>query len=69
MQLSVFDLILQDDDGNLYEYVGDCSWIADQNFEEGDGGDGADAEVKKIENPETFFLKYFKNLYGKDIDK
>ena len=34
MQLSVFDLILQDDDGNLYEYVGDCSWIADQNFEE-----------------------------------
>ena len=52
MQLSVFDLILQDDDGNLYEYVGDCSWIGDQNFEEIE-------EVKKIENPK----EYFKELY------
>jgi len=52
MQLSVFDLILQDDKGNLYEYVGDCSWIADQNFEE-------EKEVKKIEDPK----KYLKELY------
>ena len=59
MQLSVFDLILQDDKGNLYEYVGDCSWIANQNFEEGDGGDGVDTEVKKIEDPK----KYLKELY------
>ena len=58
MQLSVYDLILQDDDGNLYKYIGDCSWIADQNFEEKEG-DGVFTEVKKIENPK----EYFKKLY------
>ena len=50
MDYTVYDLILTDDDGNLFSYIGDCSWIADQNFD--------DEEVKEIKD----LSKYLKGI-------
>ena len=50
MTLQVYDLLLVDDDGNLFSYIGDCSWIADQNFD--------DNEVKEIKD----LNKYLKGI-------
>ena len=50
MTLQVYDLILIDDDDNLFSYIGDCSWIADQNFD--------DDEVKEIKD----LNKYLKGI-------
>jgi hypothetical protein len=50
MTLQVYDLLLVDDDGNLFSYIGDCSWIADQNFD--------DKEVKEIKD----LNKYLKGI-------
>ena len=37
MDYTVYDLILADENGNLFSYTGDCSWIADQNFDDDEG--------------------------------
>ena len=50
MTLQVYDLLLVDDDGNLFSYIGDCSRIADQNFD--------DDEVKEIKD----LNKYLKGI-------
>ena len=50
MDYTVYDLILTDEDGNLFSYIGDCSWIADQNFD--------DEEVKEIKD----LNKYLKGI-------
>ena len=47
MDYTVYDLILADEDGNLFSYTGDCSWIADQNFD--------DKEVKQIKDLKKYF--------------
>ena len=50
MDYTVYDLILADENGNLFSYTGDCSWIADQNFN--------DDEVKEIKD----LNKYLKGI-------
>jgi|TARA_R100000008_G_C3458959_1_gene103152 hypothetical protein len=49
MNYTVYDLILSDEDGNLFSYTGDCSWIADQNFD--------DYEVEEIKDLKNYFKK------------
>ena len=47
MDYTVYDLILVDEDGNLFSYTGDCSWIADQNFD--------NEEVEQIKDLKKYF--------------
>ena len=46
MDYTVYDLILADENGNLFSYTGDCSWIADQNFD--------NDEVKEIKDSNNY---------------
>ena len=46
---TVYDLILTDEDGNYFSYTGDCSWIADQHFD--------DEEIKEIKDLNKHFNK------------
>ena len=49
MNYTVYDLILADENGNLFSYIGDCSWIADQNFD--------DEDIEKIDDLKNYFRK------------
>ena len=46
--LTVYDLILEDDEGHYYSYNGDCSFIADQHYDLSD--------CEKIDNLKEYFI-------------
>ena len=54
--LTVYDLILEDDEGHYYSYNGDCSFIADQHYDLSD--------CEKIDNLKEL-KEYFINRWEK----